>query len=178
MPIPPLTSPDWSSVSDALQSPDQFLKWIEAALRINRTVKVLHSNGDVWPGMAAVIESDGKAHPYNTADPTHLNKYVGVVEGRESDGNLVRIITHGVLFNATLNWTIAAVYYIGGNGYLTTSLPSSSPRMVAVGVDSNRILIMPSPSTSGGGGTGDENIDGGTWNSVYLPSQLIDGGGF
>ena len=30
--------------------------------------------------------------------------------------------------------------------------------------------------SGGGGGSGDNNIDGGFANSVYLPSQLIDGG--
>lgn len=171
-------STSWGQIPDATKSPEAFLQWIETNLKVNRTIKALHSNGDVWPGMAAIIDVDGKAHPYDISIPSHENKYIGIVEGRDGSG-LVRIITHGVLFNATLNWQVGGVYYIGSNSYITTSPPPASPRFVAVGVDSNRILIMPSPPSSGGvTPSGDENIDGGTWNSVYLPSQLIDGGGF
>lgn len=34
----------------------------------------------------------------------------------------------------------------------------------------------PQGATGIGGGTGDLNVDGGTANSVYLPSQIINGG--
>lgn len=173
MAFPPLTAPGWQSVSDSLQGPDVFLQWISDHIKPNRTVKYFHTNGDVFPGMAVIVDIDGRAHPYDINNPEHENKYAGVVEAKNAD-NVVLVITHGVLFNATLNWQQGVPYYIASNAYIVTSLTG---RFVAVGVDSNRLLIMPSPGSGSVTPVGDNDIDGGFANSVYLMTQIHDGGG-
>lgn len=44
-------------------------------------------------------------------------------------------------------------------------------------LDDNNVAVLPAGDTlPGGGGGGDRNVDGGNAASIYLPSQVVDGG--
>jgi len=159
----------WRSVYDALGNPEAFIEWLNVTVAPNHLKKQFYpGNLPLHRGMAVCISTDGKVYPYTTANDT---KYVGLVD---VNALICSIITFGVLLVQGSGWQKGVAYYAQDGGNLSSVETS---RFVGVGIDNDRILLMPSGGTGGVAPSGDNNIDGGFANSVYLTSQNLDGGG-
>jgi hypothetical protein len=170
---------DWSNVRDNIANPDVFLDWIRANVHTNRLTKYFHCGETINNGQAVMVGTDGKAYLFNVNNPTHETKFAGVAETSGDPNIIIRVVTEGVIYVEDQPWIAGESYYVDTDSFLTSTLPVSGIiRLVGVGLEPGRLLIMPSGGSGSTPSEGDENIDGGTWNSVYLPSQLIDGGGF
>lgn len=167
----------WNDVVSQISNPDVFLNWIQDAIRINKVTKLFVCAFNGPGGIAVVMDTDGRVIPYDIDNITHNDRYVGITETGNTIDHVTRVVTHGVMYVPGAGWIKGSPYYIGANSYLTPTAPvSGTVRPVGVAVDTDRLLVMSSFGGTGGGG-GDENIDGGFANSVYLVTQNVDGGG-
>lgn len=166
---------DWRDVIGPLQNPDAFLIWVRDNLPLNALTKQFHpGNITLHKGMAVYLATDGKIYPFDINNPTHYNQYVGVIL---VNALICTVVTYGVLYAEGSGWLTGVPYFIGVDGLLTSTEPVIGlSKLVAVGVDKDRVLVLSSGNGSGST-TGDENIDGGFANSTYLITQNVDGGG-
>lgn len=166
---------DWSNVRDNIVNPDVFLEWIRDNLNTNRLTKYFQCGEIISTGQAIMVGTDGKAYLFNINNPDHEFKYAGVAETSGDPNIIIRAVTHGVL---DIPVVTGSPYYVSTTSFLQTTAPVSGlVRFVGVAVDTQRLLLMPPDGSGGSTPSGDNNIDGGFANSIYLTPQLIDGGG-
>ncbi len=165
-------------MSDYLEEVVNYIKLynkLDYEISINRLTKHFYAGELLQKGRAVYVGADQKVFIVDPSVPDNILRYVGIVETNTPIGGEAIVATHGLSLVQDSGWQSGVAYYIASNGTLTST---PGDKQVGVGVSQDRILLMPSGSGGGSVVTGDENIDGGTWDSVYLPSQLIDGGGF
>lgn len=155
-------------------------------VRINRLTKRFYAGENVAKGRAMYIETDNKIYHVDITDSEKVSKFVGVAEEDGIPGDIITVCTYGLSLIGGSGYSAGIVYYVGTNGFLTSIEPVlGSVVKVGVGVDSDRILILPSSgegsfNSSGScfdaldGGNADGSIDGGGATDVI--SEYIDGG--
>lgn len=165
----------WGDVVGNITNPDEFLQWVNENVVFNKVRKQFYAGFTAPGGRAVYVNTDGKIYPLDAADTTHMDKYVGVTQTECVTGRVATIVVGGVCIVVGSGWQTGISYYIGTNGILTSTV---GDKLVGVGVDPNRIVVI---SSGGGGGStpseGIEEIDGGFANSIYLVDQNVDGGG-
>lgn len=156
-------------------------------IRINRLTKRFYAGENIARGRAMFVDTDGRIYHVDISDSSTVDRFVGIAEEDGGPGTVITVCTHGISQVGGSGWSRGVLYYIGSNGFLTSTEPSSGTvRKVGVGVDPDRILLMPSVGGSGGsggssecwdaidGGNADGSMDGGDANSIF--SEIIDGG--
>lgn len=159
---------------------------LDYKIRINRLTKRFYAGENIAKGRAMYVATDGKIYHVDITDSSKVDRYVGIAEESGGPGTIITVCTHGLSLVGGSGWSAGILYYIGSNGFLTSSVPSGNIRKVGVGVDPDRILLMPpnggSGSSSSGddcfdaldGGNADGSMDGGDASDVF--SEYIDGG--
>lgn len=149
---------------------------LDYKIRINRLTKRFYAGENIAKGRAVFVHTDSKIYHVNITDASKVDRFVGIAEENGTPGNVITVATHGVSQVGGSNWLAGVLYYIGSNGFLTSTIPvSGTIRKVAVGIDPDRILLI--PSVGGSGGTTDlccGSIDGGDADEIYC--DFIDGG--
>lgn len=160
---------------------------LDYKIRINRLTKRFYAGENIARGRAMYVDTDSRIYHVDISDPTTVDRFVGVAEEDGGPGSIITVCTHGLSQVGGSGWSAGLLYYIGSNGFLTTIEPvSGTIRKVGVGVDPDRILLMPSVGGSGGssttgecwdaldGGNADGSMDGGSATAIF--SEIIDGG--
>lgn len=169
----------WITAVDALNNPDAFLEWINNNISPNRLIKKFHPGTlPIRRGMAVCVYSDGRIYPFDTNNTILENTYVGVLDVHAL---VCTVVTYGPIYVQGSGWQKGIPYFAGPGGILTSTEPSTGlSQFVGVGIDTDRILVM--PSGSGGqspappGPSGESEIDGGSSIASYMVGQQIEGG--
>lgn len=174
---------NWSDITSKANTPEKFIEFIRG-IEHNRLTKQFPVGEDIPAGSAVYVHTDGRIYLFDVNNTSQYDKYVGITESVGiltgcKQVPIVTVITQGIIHVGQSGWQAGIPYYIGTNSKpSSTPPPSGLQRVVGVGVDRNRILLMPPNTTSGGGGnTGDccGSIDGGFADETYC--DFIDGGG-
>jgi len=161
---------------------------LDYKIRINRLTKRFYAGENIARGRAVYVDTDSRIYHIDISDATQVDRFVGVAEENGGPGAIITVCTHGLSQVGGSGWNAGILYYIGSNGFLTSTEPvSGTIRKVGVGVDLDRMLLMPSVGGSGGvtpsdgecfdaldGGNADGSMDGGDADPVF--SEYIDGG--
>lgn len=159
---------------------------LDYQIRINRLTKRFYAGENIARGRAMYVDNDSRIYHVDIMDESTVDRFVGIAEEDGTTGAVITVCTHGLSQVGGSGWSAGTLYYIGSNGFLTSTEPVSGiVRKVGVGVDPDRILLMPSVggtgTSSGGecwdaidGGNADGSMDGGDANAVS--SEIIDGG--
>lgn len=93
-------------------------------------------------GMACVILSDGLAHKYDILNESHYGKTVGIAKTAAATATIFQLCIFGVIIESGAGWTAGNVYYVGSNGILTATAPTSGNiKIMGVGIATDQLFI-------------------------------------
>lgn len=108
---------------------------------IDRTADVALSGHRVVRGT-----SPGGADYCDSATPAHAAAFLGLTQGAASSGAAVTIQRTGIIVEPSWSWAPWLCVFVGANGVLTQSAPSSGFSLVlGVAMSATSLLIRPQP---------------------------------
>jgi hypothetical protein len=96
-------------------------------------------------GHRAICNDNGAATYADNTDISTAHTFVGISYNAASDSDIVNIVTAGPVTEATWNWTPKQPIYIGTNGTLTQTAPTSGYiRRIGFAQTSTTVYVQPS----------------------------------
>jgi hypothetical protein len=168
----------WFSLSldtkllERLKNEEAFLGWVHSEFNqnysTNRLTKRFYAGSSIGAGMALYVDTDGRAHPLT--DPLHYSQYVGMSCHGANSGDVISLVTTGILYKPGSGWSAGIPYFLGPGGR-----PSiSGDFFLGIGIDQDRLLVRAPQSTSSTGTAPAAPLT--SLKSTYLTGELIQGG--
>lgn len=93
-------------------------------------------------GKAVVMDTDGKIYPFNIANDSHYDKYVGVAETAALQDDICTVVINGEVKTLGSGWLTGTPYYIASTSFLTDTPPTVGiVKQIGVGIATDTILI-------------------------------------
>jgi hypothetical protein len=103
--------------------------------------------GAALSGHKAIAIIDGEAIHADKDTAAHRGMVRGITVGAAVDGATAFVQTYGPMIEPSWTWTPNAAIYVGANGALTQTAPSSGfLQQIAVADSATRIFIDPQPA--------------------------------
>lgn len=143
-----------------ISTSDDFLVWIRANLNsfypLNRITKDMRwGETGIRPGMAVSVGANGEIYKTDISDPASVSSYLGIVESWQD--SVYRVVVSGHCYIPGIGWSGGDVYNIDSTSYLTTGSPSGTIK-IALGIETDGIIVISNSGSSGGGGGSVTNI--------------------
>lgn len=107
---------------------------------------VLIAAGEALSGHRAVAVVAGEAVHADHATPAHRGLVRGITTGAVSEGDVARVQVFGPMREVSWSWTPGLPIYVGANGALTQTAPTSGwLQRIAVADTATQIFIDPQP---------------------------------
>lgn len=120
------------------------LEWLDSlsATNATKTTTTLLASGAIGGSRIVITNGDGTASYADATNQNHKHKIIGITENAANNNDVLTIITSGELTDNAFNFTTGTPIFLGVNGLLTQTAPSSPSFQHIIGVAKNSTTII------------------------------------
>ncbi len=97
---------------------------------------------DLGGNRVVVANASGLAIYADRTEPTHASRVIGITQGAASEGAITQVQYLGEMIEPSWSWTPGAALYLGTNGLLTETCPSTGFALnIAFAITATKIVI-------------------------------------
>ena len=111
------------------------------------TKNLILTSGENLGGQRLVVAIDDMFYYADKDNATHIDKVTGITTGAVSNGAKVTATIFGIMTDASWNWDVNKSIYLGNNGLLTQTVPSTGFILqVATVISATKIFVNLKPA--------------------------------